>query len=107
MTHGGKRAGAGRPKGARTKRKVKREIFADAESYLAAVVEGRAEPDPARITAAKVLIAYQRKKERAPLPAPRRTELKRKEVLAAEDAVAKEFERRAAAIRSKHKRKTT
>lgn len=67
---GGKRPGAGRPKGSRTKRTTPPPAptgatpathYPDAEAYLCAVVEGREMPDQLRIGAAKALLAYQRR----------------------------------------------
>lgn len=46
--------------------------YADAESYLAAVVSGIEPPDPLRVAAARALLPYQKRAERRPLP-PKRT----------------------------------
>ena len=76
MPRGGARPGAGRPKkhppptvdGSATPPPPGGEPF-DAETYLAAIVAGRERPDQLRIAAAKAVIAYQRRRERAPLTA--------------------------------------
>ena len=76
MPRGGARPGAGRPKkhpaptvdGSATPPPPGGEPF-DAETYLAAIVAGRERPDQLRIAAAKTLIAYQRRRQRAPLTA--------------------------------------
>lgn len=43
--------------------------FADAESYLLAVVQGKAPPDPVRVGAARALLPYLKARQRAPLRA--------------------------------------
>jgi hypothetical protein len=102
--HGGKRPGAGRPKKVRTPAATSAggQIFDTAEEYLTAVVAGTVAPDAVRVQAAKTLIAYQLTRQRAPKKAPTPTELARKEATAIEDAVAAEFEAKAAAIRARH-----
>ncbi|MDA1372369.1 MAG: hypothetical protein O2971_16605 [Proteobacteria bacterium] len=82
---GGRRDGAGRPKGSRGQR-AKQSIpfhpsdtqYPSAEAYLDSVVAGIEPPDPARIAAAKAILPYQRGKERAPVKSasPRQLELK-------------------------------
>ncbi|MBI4290328.1 MAG: hypothetical protein HY661_02470 [Betaproteobacteria bacterium] len=62
---GGKRPGAGRPKKARPAPSSTR--YASAEDYLQAVVEGSEVADAARISAARGLIAFQKRRQRAPL----------------------------------------
>ena len=62
---GGKRAGAGRPKKAQPAPSSTR--YATAEAYLQAVVEGSEVADAARISAARGLIVYQKRRQRAPL----------------------------------------
>lgn len=52
--------------------------FADAESYLEAVVKGTVSPDPLRIQAARTLIAYQRGRQRAPVPSPTPAQLNKR-----------------------------
>lgn len=105
--HGGKRAGAGRPKKVRTPTTATAEapIFETAEEYLTAVVAGTVAPDAARVQAAKTLIAYQAAKQRVPKKSLSPTEIARKEAMAVEDAVAAEFEAKAAAIRARHARR--
>ena len=99
--HGGKRPGSGRPKKDRTPA-TGEPIFESAESYLEAVVSGTIPPDPARIQAAKTLIAYQKTKQRAPKKALTPTQMEALEVRAIEDAIAGEFEAKAAEIRARH-----
>jgi hypothetical protein len=69
---GGKRPGAGRkPTYKQPDPDAPRHVdeTLDAEGYLALVVAGTVEPDPLRIAAARSLIRYQRRVQRAPLPA--------------------------------------
>jgi len=75
---GGARKGAGRPRGSgkdtassATTDPKSPATYLDAESYLAAVVEGREIPDPARIAAAKAILPYQKRRQRVPLAAAR------------------------------------
>lgn len=96
---GGARLGAGRPK--KDAPKPTGIIYADAESYLAAVVEGHEPGDQLRIAAAKALMAYQKPKQRAPVASPSPRRLAASAVLNAEA----EFAARAAAVRAKHNRK--
>lgn len=102
--HGGRRAGAGRPRKNRAPA-ADEPIFDTAEDYLAAVVAGTIAPDSVRVQAAKTLIAYQTAKQRAPKKALSPSELASRETRAVEDAVAAEFEAKAAAIRAKHSRR--
>jgi hypothetical protein len=41
--------------------------YEDAEAYLLAVVRGDVPPDPVRVSAARAILPYQRRRERAPL----------------------------------------
>ncbi|MDP3512696.1 MAG: hypothetical protein Q8S20_08095 [Sulfuritalea sp.] len=83
-SRGGKRKGAGRPKGSGKAARASapapapgsapeapQAIYEDAESYLAAVVEGREPPDALRIAAAKAVMPFQKRKQRVPLAAVR------------------------------------
>jgi glycine cleavage system H lipoate-binding protein len=101
MPRGGKRPGAGRPKKDRTPEGV----FDTAQEYLEAVVSGKIAPDAARISAARILIQYERAKQRAPVKSPPRGQLQTREKKAVEQAVSAEFERRAAEIREELSKK--
>lgn len=117
MANGGARPGAGRPKGSRNKPKTapdvagkppeSRNIYPDAESYLAAVVEGREAPDPVRVQAAKTLILYQRPKLRAPVKSPRPSQLAEREQLSKQTEAVADFAERAEEIRRKHRKGTS
>jgi len=75
--HGGKRPGAGRPRGTTAASSHSQApeapptYYEDAESYLAAVVEGREPADALRIAAAKAVMPYQKRRQRVPLAAAR------------------------------------
>ena len=98
---GGKRPGAGRPRKLRACAPAADVQFADAEGYLVAVVQGTVEADPARIQAAKTLIAYQRKRERGPLKGPTPRALDQRDAQAAERQLLDDWARRAAAVRAR------
>jgi hypothetical protein len=105
--HGGRREGAGRPpKYARARASGGERQYANAEAFLEAVVAGVEPADPVRVQAAKALLAYQAPKKRAPVKSPSRADLARRGELAAETAVVEDFERKATAIRARHKRKS-
>jgi hypothetical protein len=95
---GGARPGAGRPKKAPPE--PSGIYYADAEAYLAAVVEGHEPPDQLRIAAAKALMAYQKPKQRAPVASPPPRKLAESAAKAADS----EFAAKAAAIRAKHRK---
>ncbi|OPZ66675.1 MAG: hypothetical protein BWY84_00058 [Candidatus Aerophobetes bacterium ADurb.Bin490] len=97
---GGYRTGAGRKK----KDRSNQDYFEDAESYLLAVVQGRAIPDAVRVQAAKSLIAYQTAKKRAPVKSPAPAKLQEKMERDIEKSNAAEFEAKAAEILKKHRR---
>ena len=99
--HGGHREGAGRKK----KDRSAQEYFADAQSYLLAVVQGRTTPDAVRVMAAKTLIQYERAKTRAPVASPAPAELQKKTARDIEGAIRADFERKAIAIEEKLKSK--
>jgi len=81
------------------------EHYADAEAYLSAVVEGRTPPHQVRVMAARVLIAYQRARQRMPLGAERTPrQAARAEEIAAQDARRQEFEAKAASIKRRRGR---
>jgi len=97
--HGGVRPGAGRKK----KDRSGQNFFADAESYLLAVVQGRAVADAVRVQAAKTLIGYQTPKQRAPVKSKPPAELHKTALASVEKAKIEEFEKKAAAVREKFK----
>ena len=97
MGRGGYRIGAGRKKKDRTPE----GIFEDAEHYLTAVVCGLTRAEPARITAAKTLIAYQKARQRAPVKSPAPRDLYRKAISGIEKAKRADFEEKASEIRAK------
>lgn len=99
--HGGQRAGSGRKK----KDRSNQDYFEDAESYLLAVVQGRAIPDAVRVQAAKSLIAYQTAKKRAPVKSLEPAKLRQKTERDIEKSNINEFEKQAAIIREKFKNK--
>ena len=99
--HGGHRIGAGRKK----KDRSKQDYFEDAESYLLAVVQGRAIPDAVRVQAAKSLIAYQTAKKRAPVKSLPPAKLQAKTEKDVEKSINDDFEKKAAAIREKFRNK--
>lgn len=99
-THGGKRAGAGRPK----KNRENQDVFPDAKSYLEAVATGRTFPDAVRVAAAKALLPYESEKKRAPVASPSPAKLRVKTQKDIESSVVADFEERAAAIRKKLER---
>lgn len=106
-THGGRRPGAGRKRkvaAAKVEAPQPAGFYADAEAYLAAVVEGREQAEPARIMAAKTLIQYQRQRQRAPIASLAPRQLARTNATAAETDRAKEWERRAREIEHKHRK---
>lgn len=45
--------------------------FTGAEDYLLSVVQGKAPPDPVRVGAARALLPFEKRRQRAPLPAVR------------------------------------
>ena len=102
MPRGGSRAGAGRPK---KERPTGDGQFATAQEYLTAVVKGEIAADPARITAARTLIQYERGKARAPAKSPPPEQLRQQEAKAMERGVLADFEQKAAEIRARRKRR--
>ena len=99
--HGGSRPGAGRKK----KSRIPVGTFATAQEYLEAVVKGLIAPDSVRVAAAKVLIQYEKAKQRAPvknLPPERLRQKTEKDV---EKSINEDFEKQAAVIREKFRNK--
>lgn len=109
LEHGGKRPGAGRPKKLRTSSATSDEtpIYETAEDYLRAVVAGTVAPDAVRVQAAKCLISYQAAKQRAPKRSLSPAKMAERETRDVENAVAAEFEKKAAEIRARHLRRKT
>lgn len=75
--------------------------FESAEDYLQAVVEGRAIPDPLRISAARTLIAYQKGKQRAPVKSATPTQLHRSQVLNEEQSLLDAWAEKARIVRAR------
>lgn len=75
--------------------------FEDAESYLDAVVKGTVLPDPLRIQAARTLIAYQRRRQRAPMPSATPAKLNERAVFDTEREFLDDWAKKAATVRAK------
>ncbi len=75
--------------------------FADAETYLEAIVKGTVPPDPLRISAARTLIQYQRGKQRAPLKSATPGQLNQRAAINSEQDFLDAWARKAAAVRAK------
>jgi len=101
MTHGGYRPGSGRKKKDRTPD----GIFATAQDYLEAVVKGLIAPDSVRVAAAKILIQYEKAKQRAPVKSLPPEKLRQKTERDTEKSKIDDFEKQAAAIREKFRKK--
>ena len=80
-------------------------LYEDAESFLAAVVQGATPADPVRVGAARTLIQYQRRRERSPLKGPTPRELARRDAQAAEQELLDAWAAKATAIRERLERK--
>lgn len=107
--HGGKRPGAGRPKGSPTRRTSPGEAsgaeFVDVLSYLRAVALGQEPADGLRIAAAKAALPYESPRRRAPVTSASPKQ-QRQAADAGEEADARaEWKLRAAAIRAKRSAK--
>lgn len=74
--------------------------FLDAETYLEGVVKGTTPPDPLRIQAARTLIQYQRKKERAPMASATPTQLNNRAAADAEQDLLNAWAKKAATVRA-------
>ncbi|HPK54189.1 MAG TPA: hypothetical protein PK114_06975 [Smithellaceae bacterium] len=101
MTHGGSRPGSGRKKKDRTPD----GIFATSQDYLEAVVKGLIAPDSVRVAAAKILIQYEKAKQRAPVKSLPPEKLRTKTQRDIEKSIHQDFEKKAAKIREKFKNK--
>lgn len=75
--------------------------FLDAETYLEGVVKGTTPPDPLRISAARTLIQYQRKKERAPMTGQTPTQLNNRAAADSERDFLNAWAKKAATVRAK------
>ena len=95
--HGGARTGAG----AKKKDRSDQAFYADAESYLLAVVQGLTTPDAVRVQAAKTLIVYQQAKQRAPVKSKTPSQLHEQAIASVGKETDADFEKKAAKIRSK------
>jgi len=99
--HGGYRPGSGRKKKDRTPDGT----FATAQDYLEAVVKGLITPDSVRVGAAKVLIQYEKAKQRAPVKNLPPEKLRTKTERDVEKSINEDFEKQAAMIRDKFRNK--
>lgn len=109
MPSGGKRPGAGRPKGGTLKpdRPVTDGTqFDDPLEYLRAVACGAEPADALRIAAAKACLPFTSPKARAPLQSPPPAKLRRENASGAEAEARAEWRARSEAIRAAHKEKT-
>jgi hypothetical protein len=99
---GGKRLGAGRPprKQAASTAATGAQ-YQSAEEYLSAVVSGAEPPNADRVSAARTLIRFQRRPERAPLAGAVPRELARREQTDRERDAAAAWEAKAKVIRGK------
>ncbi len=122
MSAGGRRPGAGRPKGARNRSQVAapvkgavsapvlaqgapEAVYANAEEFLVAVVQGLVVADPVRVQAAKTLISFQKRRQRVPLAALRRPlAQERADALGDEEQAREEWKRRSEEVRARHAR---
>lgn len=109
MPSGGKRPGAGRPKGAASKPKSKgtseEPQFDDPLEYLRAVACGTVPADALRIAAAKACLPFTSPKARAPVQSPAPKQLRRQNETGAEARAQAEWRAKAEAIRAKHREK--
>ena len=104
--HGGPRAGAGRPKGAKNTPEIPRtpRVYRDALEYLEAVVRGDEPPDGQRIAAARVVLPFQAPKQRAPIASPTPRKLKQIEARQAERDISEAWSKRSNAVRASLKK---
>lgn len=110
MPSGGKRPGAGRPKGSAAKAKnsgtTDEPQFDDPLEYLRAVACGTVPADALRIAAAKACLPFTSPKARAPVQSPTPTKLRSQNKLSAEQQAQAEWREKSEAIRRKHKEKS-
>lgn len=75
--------------------------FADAESYLLAVVQGTAPPDPVRVGAARALLPYLNPRRRAPVKSATPAQMNASSALAGEGELLDAWAVKAAAVRAR------
>jgi len=100
---GGARAGAGRPKRAPAA-PVAAVEYHDAQSYLEAVVRGREPADQVRVQAAKAILPFQVRRQRAPLAAPPPRAMQHAADLSAEEQAREAWRRKSEEVRARHAR---
>ena len=112
--HGGARVGAGRPKGATPSKRSKTEpapraeepkLYEDALQYLEAVVRGEIPADSLRVAAARIVLPYQRPKQRAPMASPPPNLLRVNSAAKVAKDAKDDWERRAAAVKERFAKK--
>ncbi len=105
--HGGKRPGAGRPKGSQTRRTGPKEAtgkrYSDVLTYLRAVALGEEKPDALRIAAAKAALPFEHPRQRAPMKSPTARQRQNSEAMAADSQQEREWAATEAAIRRRVK----
>ena len=106
MPSGGKRPGAGRPKGAKTRRTAPSEpsgkSYASVLDYLRAVALGSEPADALRIAAAKAALPFEAPRQRAPVKALPARQRQAAQEMAEQSADQAEWLAKAQAIRAKH-----
>ena len=109
MPSGGRRPGAGRPKGSTSKpnRPVNTEgtQFNDPLEYLRAVACGAEPADALRIAAAKACLPFTAPKARAPVQSPAPAKLRKQNETGTEQQAQEAWRQKAEAIRAKHREK--
>src|SRR5690606_36199080 len=109
MPSGGKRPGAGRPKGSTSKpdkpANTDETRFDDPLDYLRAVACGEVEADALRIAAAKACLPFTSPKARAPVQSPAPKQLRRQTTLTAEQQAQAEWRAKSEEIRKRHAEK--
>lgn len=75
--------------------------FADAESYLLAVVKGQVPPDPVRVGAARALLPYIKGRQRAPVKSASPKQMQASAGLAEDQDLLDAWAQKAAAVRAR------
>ncbi len=105
--HGGKREGAGRPKGATTRKATTAQagatVFDDPLAYLCAVATGAVPGEALRVAAAKAALPFTTPKARAPVASPAPAKLRAKVQHANEEADLSAWAAKAASVRKRFK----
>lgn len=105
--HGGKRDGAGRPKGATTRKANTGQpgatVFDDPLAYLCAVATGAIPGEALRVAAAKAALPFTTPKARAPVASPAPARLRAKVQHASEAADQTAWAAKAASVRKRFK----